>query len=224
MKKILFTKELNKNWLKKNLTSKLDFEIYSALKIEIYPQEKFIKKIDLNSSKFIISSQNAVKAIYGLEINGKFLAIGKNTARQLKEIGSDIVHCEDYAIDLANYIVDNYEPQTWNFFCGNNRRKTLFEQLSPNGHTLNEIICYDSIPMNLIIDSDLFDAFVFFSPLAVKTFFSNNSVPENSVIFSIGKTTTEEIKNYTKNTLITANVPLQERVIEKINTYYDTKK
>jgi len=222
VKKILFTKELDTEWLKENLAGNLDFEIHPVLKIDIYPAEKFIHKINQDSNKFIVSSQNAGKAISDLKLNGKFYAVGKNTAEELQDSGFEVVHFEHYAADLAKFILENQKPQTWNFFCGNNRRETLFEKLIPNGHFLNEIICYDSAPMNDKIDPELYDSFAFFSPLAVKTYFSNNSVPENSVIFSIGNTTTEEIKKHTKNKIITAEIPLLEKVVSKINEYYIT--
>jgi len=225
VRKILFTKELDKTRLKEDLAGNLDFEICPAMRIEIYQQEEFVHKINQNIHKFIVSSQNSVKAIADLELEGEFYVVGKNTAQKLVESGFKVVHFENYASELAEYILKNEKPQSWNFFCGNNRRETLFEKLIPNGHSLNEIICYDSVPMNYMIDSKSFDGFAFFSPLAVKTYFSNNnSVPENSVIFSIGNTTTEEIKKHTKNNIITAEIPLLERVVEKINKYYDTEK
>lgn len=220
MRKILFTKELDANQLKKSLAENLDFEISSALRIEIYPKEKFTPKINPNTHKFIVSSQNSVKAIEGLKLEGEFYVVGKNTAGKLKESGFKVIHFENYASELAEYILKNEKPQSWNFLCGNNRRETLFERLIPNGHLLNEIICYDSIPNSFQIDSNRFEGFAFFSPLAVKTYFSNNSVPENSVIFSIGNTTTEEIKKHTKNKIITAETPLLEKVVKKINEYY----
>jgi len=222
LRKILFTKELDVNQLKKSLAENLDFEILPALRIEIYPQEKFTPKINPNTHKFIVSSQNSVKAIEDLKLEGAFYVVGKNTAGKLEESGFKVIHFENYASELAEYILKNEKPQNWNFFCGNHRRETLFEKLVPNGHSLNEIICYDSIPNPSEIDSNHFDGFAFFSPLAVKTYFSNNSVPENSVIFSIGNTTTEEIKKHTKNRIITAEIPLLEKVVKKINEYYIT--
>lgn len=222
LRKILFTKELDVNQLKKSLAENLDFEILPALRIEIYSKEKFTPKINPNTHKFIVSSQNSVKAIEDLKLDGEFYVVGKNTAGKLEESGFKVIHFENYASELAEYILKNEEPQSWNFFCGNHRRETLFEKLVPNGHSLNEIICYDSIPNPSEIDSNHFDGFAFFSPLAVKTFFSNNTIPVNSVIFSIGNTTTEEIKKHTKNRIKTAEIPLLEKVVKKINEYYIT--
>ncbi|HLV23184.1 MAG TPA: uroporphyrinogen-III synthase [Moheibacter sp.] len=224
MKKILFTKEINANWLKENLADNLDFEIFPALKITIHPQEKFVSKINEDSNKFLVSSQNSVKAISGLNLDGEFYVVGEKTAKSLKAAGFEVVHFENYAEDLADFLLKNTQPQSWNFFCGNHRRETLFEKLIPNGHLLNEIICYDSIQNSSEIDSTKFNGIAFFSPLAVKTFFSLNSLTENSVIFSIGNTTNQEIKKYTNNPIVTAEIPLVEKVIEKINEYYDTEK
>lgn len=221
--KILFTKELDKSWLCQNLAPKIVFEICPALRIAVYPQEKFTHKINTDTNKFIVSSQNAVEAISGLNLKGEFFAVGKNTAGKLAEQGFNVVHSEDYASDLAEYIMENHKPRTWNFFCGNNRRETLFEKLIPSGHIINEIVCYESVPADDMGNPESFDAFAFFSPLAVRIFFSKHSVPENSVIFSIGNTTTEQIKHYTKNKIITAENPFVEKVVSKINEYYDTK-
>ncbi len=224
VRKILFTKELDANRLKEYLAGNLEFEICPTLRIQIHPQEKFIAKINQTTDKFIVSSQNSVKAIEGLKMDGEFYVVGKNTAQKLADSGFKVAHFENYASELADYILKNFQAESWNFFCGNNRRETLFEKLIPNGHILNEIICYDSLPLNYMIDSNSFDAFAFFSPLAVKTFFSNHSISENSVIFSIGNTTNEEIKKHTDNQIITAEIPLLEKVIEKINEHYDTEK
>jgi len=224
VKKVLFTKELDSSQLKKTLAKNLDFTVYPALKIEIYPKERFQSKIDYNTHKFLISSQNSVKAISELKLEGDFFVVGEKTAKKLKELDFKVAHFENYARDLANYILKNSEPENWNFFCGNNRRETLFERLTPKGHVLNEILCYDSIPNPIQIETNTYDGFAFFSPLAVKTFFSENSIPESSVIFSIGETTNEEIKKHTNNNIITAEIPLLEKVIEKINRYYDTEK
>ncbi len=219
MKKILFTKEIDIVWLRNNVANDLDFEICPALKINIFPKETFEPKINTATNKFIVSSQNSVQAISDLKLEGEFFVVGKKTAEILAKKGFQVIHFENYASELAEFILKNYEPQSWNFFCGNNRRETLFEKLEPHGHTLHEIVCYESIPMDFRIQS-AYDAFAFFSPLAVKTFFANHSVSPNSVIFSIGNTTTEEIMKHTNNKTLTADIPLIERVVEKINDYF----
>lgn len=224
MRKILFTKELDENWVRQNLHLNLQFEICPFLKIDHYPQEKLATKINFDSSKFIVTSQNSIHAISGLKLDGEFFVVGKSTAQKLTEKKFKVVHFENHALELANYILRNYQPQTWNFFCGNNRRDALFEALLPNGHLVTEIICYESCPVDHKIDLHTFHGIAFFSPLAVKTFFSTNSVVENTTIFSIGKTTTDEIRNHTKNKIITAEIPQREKVIEQINKYYDTEK
>lgn len=224
MKKVLFTKGIDTIWLRENLTENLGFEIVPFLEIKSLSSEHFISKIDPNSNRFIISSQNAVKAISNLNLEGEFFVVGQNTAKKLTKNNSKVVHFKHYASELGQYIVQNYEPQIWNFFCGNTRRDTLFEILIPNGHQINEMICYESTPKDLIIETGNFDALVFFSPLAVKTFFSKNQPTEKSIIFSIGNTTTAALKNYTNNQIINSDIPTKEDLINKINQYYDSEK
>ena len=224
MKKILFTKELDTNWLNQNLTKDLRYEIIPLLDIEIYSKEDFVGKIDANSSKYIVSSQNTAKAISEMNLEGEFFVVGQNTAKKLSEDGKKIMHFENYAFDLGNYILQNYEAQSWNFFCGNNRRETIVELLSTNGHTVNEIICYVSTPKKKRVPTSEFDAVVFFSPLAVKTYFSSPQTQQDVLYFSIGDTTYSEILKYTNHKIITSAIPTKEKLIEKINEYYDSEK
>lgn len=219
--KILFTKDLPKDWLAGKLNSSLDFSIRPALKIEYISPEKFESRIIPEVKKYLISSQNSVHAIRELNLEGDFYVVGQKTAELLTQSNFKVAQVADYAIDLSAYILENLEPQTWNFFCGNNRRDELVEILGSEGHNLNEIICYNSYPQELKVRSESYTGFVFFSPLSVKTYFQHNFIPKGAIVFSIGNTTTGELKKHTENEIITSSVPEVEQIIETINQYYN---
>jgi uroporphyrinogen-III synthase len=218
--KILFTKDIPQEWIQEKLMPNLDFSIRPLLKIEIIPTEKFENRILSEVPKFLISSQNSVRAISKLNVEGEFYVVGNKTADQLKNLGFQVKHVENYAIDLAAYILDNEKPQVWNFFCGNNRRDELVEILGNENHKLNEIICYNSTPQELKIRPEVYSAFVFFSPLSVRTFFQTYQLPKNAVVFSIGNTTTGELIKHTPNEIITANTPDLDHLLQTINAFY----
>lgn len=221
--KILFTKDISKEWIQERLHSSLDFSIRPALKIELIPAEKFQNKINPTFKNYLISSQNSVKAIQDLDLEGEFYVVGKRTAEELAKANFKIAHVENYAIDLAAHILENLEPQEWNFFCGNNRRDELVEILGNEHHRLNEIICYNSYPQDLKLKSEAYTGFAFFSPLSVRTYFENHTIPKNAVVFSIGNTTSGELIKHTQNELITANIPDLEHLLHTINDYYVKK-
>jgi uroporphyrinogen-III synthase len=218
--KILFTKDLPKDWIQERIHPSLDFSVRPTLKIEIIPSEKFENRILKEVDQYLISSQNAVKAIQNLKFDGEFYVVGKKTADQLVQNGFKVKHAENYAIDLAANILENLEPQIWNFFCGNNRRDELVEILGNENHKLNEIICYNSQPQELKIKAEAYCGFVFCSPLSVHTFFQSYQLPSKAVAFSIGNTTTGELIKHTNNEIITANIPDLDHLLQTINEYY----
>lgn len=218
--KILFTKDLSQEWIAGKLDPSLDFSIRPALKIELISSDQFENRIIPEIKKYLISSQNSVKAISKLNLDGEFYVVGQKTAEFLRNSNFNVVQVADYAIDLAALILDNETPQTWNFFCGNNRRDELVEILGNEGHKLNEIICYNSYPQDLKVRSEAYTGFVFFSPLSVKTYFENNFIPKGAIVFSIGNTTTGELKKHTENTIITSEVSEMEHLIQTINKFY----
>jgi uroporphyrinogen-III synthase len=83
------------------------------------------------------------------------------------------------------------------FFCGDQRMDILPEQLKKKGVNLKEIIVYDTI-LNPVRIAYQPDAILFFSPTAVKSFFSLNVLTPSTTIFAMGKTTADSLKKYTE--------------------------
>ena len=85
------------------------------------------------------------------------------------------------------------------------------------------MIVYKTIQTPKTIEKN-YDAVVFFSPSAVHSFFSVNTLPINTVIFSIGKTTTATIQSYCSNMIITSEWPGKEQMIDRVLEYFDSNK
>lgn len=224
IKSLLFTKEIDKDWLAEQFGSELLIDTISSLKISLTNQEEIVEQLNLKSKQYLITSQNSVRAIKGLNLDGEFYVVGIKTAQKLKDLGFNVVLETDYAQDLADAILKQNDRKEWNFFCGNTRRDLLVDVLSKNGHHLNEVITYQSQPIENRMNQE-YDAYVFFSPLSFQTFVKNNQIPTESIIFTVGKTTTAAVEQiYTNHTIITANIPLVEVVVNQIKDSINDKK
>jgi len=105
------------------------------------------------------------------------------------------------------------------FFCGLQRLDELPETLRANDIKVDEIVVYTTTLIPNFITKD-YDGILFFSPSAVHSFFSDNTIATSVVLFSIGNTTTATIKTYCTNKVITSEWPGKENMIDKVLEYY----
>ena len=120
---------------------------------------------------------------------------------------------------LADKIIQTKTIEEVVFFCGDHRLDELPETLRYNSITVNELVVYTTVQLPVFIEKD-YDAFIFFSPSAVHSFFSMNTVPINAIMFSIGKTTTATIQTYCTNKVVTSEWPGKDQMIENIISYF----
>lgn len=109
------------------------------------------------------------------------------------------------------------------FFCGSKRRDELPDTLKNAGITVHEIEVYETISTPHKLENDL-DGVLFFSPSAVKSFFSVNQLKKNVACFAIGPTTAASIKEHTDNTIVTSKGTTQEMMLAAINSYFENIK
>jgi hydroxymethylbilane synthase len=84
------------------------------------------------------------------------------------------------------------------FFCGDKRRDELPEKLRHQGIQVEEVIVYNTTETPRIITKN-YDGVLFYSPSAVRSFFSLNNLPATTTCYAIGETTAAEIKKYCSN-------------------------
>lgn len=120
---------------------------------------------------------------------------------------------------LAEKIIQSGNINEVVFFCGDQRLDELPETLKANGVTVHEVVVYKTKLLPKFVSKD-YDGILFFSPSAVHSFFSDNTVSTNVVLFSIGSTTTATIKTYSSNKVLTSEWPGKENMIEMVMDFY----
>lgn len=214
---ILSTKKLKTN--QRELLLNRGIGLVEKNFISIVPLAFDIEHIPEN---IIFTSKNAVKAVLQLpdlrELQQKrIFCVGEKTAAFLKQNGFKPFRIANYGSDLASVIVDEFNEEEFLFFCGKKRHYDLPKQLENAGVSFSEVEVYDTLPDQKKIDR-IFDGVLFFSPSAVKSYCSVNSM-NSSVAFCIGTTTATEAKKNTDNIII-ASTPSIESVIVQVVKYF----
>jgi uroporphyrinogen-III synthase len=124
------------------------------------------------------------------------------------------------ATALAEKIVLRHPMEEVVFFCGDQRLNELPETLLANHIPVKEIAVYTTIETPQPIEKN-YSGILFFSPSAVHSFFSVNTINTNVILFSIGKTTTATIRSYCTNTVETSEWPGKQQMIERVIAYFE---
>lgn len=123
------------------------------------------------------------------------------------------------ATALAEKIIHHGGIEKVIYFCGDQRLDELPETLKANGIAVEEIVVYETIQTPVDVQKN-YDGIVFFSPSAVHSFFSLNTIPTTTILFSIGKTTSASIRTYVTNEVITSEWPGKEQMIHQVVAYF----
>jgi len=107
------------------------------------------------------------------------------------------------------------------FFCGDQRMDILPENLKKHGVCLTEFVVYDTRLTPSHIEK-LPDAILFFSPTAVRSFFSMNTLTSLTTVFAMGKTTAAALKQYTSNNIIISSEADKAFVLSLALEYADS--
>jgi uroporphyrinogen-III synthase len=89
---------------------------------------------------------------------------------------------------------------------------------------MEEIIVYETFETPQKISKKHYDGIFFFSPSAVKSFFSLNKLNEEIQVFAIGKTTGDAIQKNIDRELIIAETPGEENMIDQVISHFSTTK
>ncbi|SDS46922.1 hydroxymethylbilane synthase [Winogradskyella sediminis] len=170
----------------------------------------------------IITSQNAVEALLtnfsAPELQFKNIyCVGRKTKRMVEKRIGKVKHFEQYAKDLANYMVEYMDGTEVSYFCSNLRLDTIPDILEENNIKVNEIEAYETKFDAEKVEGEL-DGVMFYSPSTVQSFLKQNKA--NGIAFCIGETTATEAKKYYKDVRV-AKVPLVESVVELVNKFYE---
>jgi uroporphyrinogen-III synthase len=121
------------------------------------------------------------------------------------------------AHDLSSLMIED-RVQEATFFCGDQRLDTLPFKLKNCGITLHEIVVYETRLSPQSVEGPI-DAILFFSPTAVKSFFSMNRLSAGTMAFVIGTTTAEALKKFTGSSFAISSEPDKEAVLKMAMEY-----
>jgi uroporphyrinogen-III synthase len=164
----------------------------------------------------------------------KIFCIGSATRRSVcEQFGEQsIAGIADSAGELADRIIQQSFRQSNTkegktngivFFCGDQRRDDLPIKLSKEDIHVREIVVYKTVETPHVV-KDIYDGIVFFSPSAVNSFFSVNTLSAAVVLFSIGDTTATAIRERCGNRVIVADSPGKEALIREAIQYFKTER
>ncbi|PUZ24466.1 uroporphyrinogen-III synthase [Chitinophaga costaii] len=136
-----------------------------------------------------------------------------------------VVLTAPHADALATQLLEFPALKEVYYLCGDQRRDTIPTRLRENGIHVSERIVYHNTATPQKINNH-YDALLFFSPTAVKSFFSVNALPSTTRCFAIGHTTGAALQATTHNDIITADNPaaatLLQMAIDHLEHHYNS--
>lgn len=173
----------------------------------------------------VFTSMNAVDAVTDM-LDGyipewRIYCMGHATQQQVASYFGEhaIAGTADSAAHLAEEIIENEEPDEVIFFCGNRRRDELPSRLRKEKIEVTEIEVYETILLPRKVEK-AYDGVLFFSPSAVESFFTDNNLPAAAVVFAIGETTAQAVKQYCSNKIIIAQQPGKDALLAQVTDYF----
>jgi len=192
----------------KNIPSSVDIQVIPFIEIIQRPGAELIPLINAYASEklnVVFTSAYAVKFVSGwLKQKPDWLiyCIRNETRIAVLNWFGPEVKCKfaSNALFLSRLMISEGVKEAL-FFCGDQRLDILPDNLRNNGVELNELIVYDTRlkPVKLKEPPEII---LFFSPTAVKSFFSMNEISSGTTVIAMGTTTAEALKKYTEYPVI----------------------
>jgi uroporphyrinogen-III synthase len=125
------------------------------------------------------------------------------------------------ATALANAITALGDVREVYFICGKQRRDELPAILQQHHITVHELVVYENAATPAKMDAAAYDGVFFFSPSAVQSFFSVNTLPAATVCFAIGDTTAAALRTVTNNKIIISGSPSAYALLDAATAYFN---
>ena len=228
----ILSSKILKPYIKDQLTDN-DFNVveHDFIKIENVNSVDLKEIFSSQPPNYIFTSKNAVKAFanhiaaYKIKVDKKsiFFALSGETQQALVDEGYKVLITKDNAIGLANEIISTNNEKQFVFFCGNKRRNVLPDAMYNAGLQLKEVVLYKTILQAKKIEV-AYQAVLFFSPSAIKSFFEGNTLAKSVQCFCIGYTTANTLKEYKINNKVKViSFPSQQVMIDEVLHYFNIK-
>ncbi|AZA61712.1 uroporphyrinogen-III synthase [Chryseobacterium indoltheticum] len=205
---ILFTKNIDLKYLSEKLGNNISVDCIEVIKTKSISVDRF----DLKDLSLIFTSFNGVKSFFENKFKpnedftaknyNKIYCVGEKTKRELRKNGFGTFKVLKNAETLSQFIIENCAHEKFIHFCGNLALDVLDKKLPLQNISYKKVTVYETEALNPVIH-EKYHAIVFFSPSGVRSFAKNNSL-ENTILFSIGETTSKEVRKHTKSEIFTS--------------------
>ena len=225
---VLFTRPLDAILAQKASLRKVLVDTAKFIETKTTNDQAIIESVRATSDKastVIFTSTNAVEAVVSFianKPNWDIYCIGGATKDAVIEVFGEaaIKSLAKSAANLAEKIIAAGTVEKVVFFCGDQRLTTLPETLAANGIEVDELVVYNTELTPQIVEKN-YHGVAFFSPSAVHSFFSENTVATSVILFAIGKTTAATIASYCSNKIVTCEWPGSEQMLDTIIHYFE---
>ncbi len=222
--KILFTKNVDPVVVSSYLGEDIKYDCMEVIKTVPIRTTPF----ELKNYSLIFTSVNGVNAFFQNQFKpnedftsrcfNKIYCVGEKTKRELRKYGFGTFKVLKNAEALSQFIIGNCQHEKFLHFCGNLALDVLHQDLPLQNIRYKKIVVYHTEELNPVIH-EKYKAIVFFSPSGVRSFAKHNSL-EGMTLFSIGKTTSKEIKNYTQRIIFTSDDNNLVSILSLIRNHY----
>ena len=225
---ILFTRTLDAMLLQKASLKNVLIDTTNFIETVSVTDAAITAQIDAYSQQnitVVFTSTNAIETVISVIKNipnWDIYCIGGATKDAVIEaFGEDKIKAiAKSASNLADKIISTDKVKKVVFFCGDQRLTNLPETLTAKGIEVIEVIVYNTILVPQIIEKN-YNGIAFFSPSAVHSFFSENTISTNVIMFAIGKTTAATIASYCSNKIVTCEWPGSEQMLDAVINYFE---
>jgi uroporphyrinogen-III synthase len=192
----------------KNIPAWVDIQVIPFIEIIQRPGVELIPVINAYGSEklnVVFTSAHAVKFVSGwLKQKPDWLiyCIRNETRIAVLNWFGPEVNCKfaSNALFLSRLMISEGVKNAL-FFCGDQRLDILPDNLRNNGVELNELIVYDT-RLKPVKVKEVPEIILFFSPTAVRSFFSMNEISSGTTVIAMGATTAEALKQHTVHPVI----------------------
>jgi uroporphyrinogen-III synthase len=232
---ILFTRSIDETAKNRLKASNIDVFECNVLTINALPTAlDDILNAFADFKNLVFTSQHAVRIFCDI-LNENHIVIPPSvclfstsgeTKNVIKKYGYYPTLTADAAEPLAHLMLEKADISGGvHFICGTLSLPILPRILTENNITLHKIMVYETLtvppPPNEAImplsQATSFDAVVFFSLSAAGAFLMTSQLLNPTIVFTLGKTTAEYVRNKTGiNTIFTAEKPTIESLIDTI--------
>lgn len=242
MPTILFTRSIDNIHKQKLATAGFEVIEHNFLTINsLHDAEDTILKEFLHFKNLVFTSQHAVQIFFDV-LNARHIALDPSvkifsTSGETKNIlekygysptlsapaAEPLAHLMLEKIDLTTVTASGARQEGVHFICGNLSLPILPDILTGKGIFLKKIKVYETVKHPLLLHavrSDNLvtsDAVVFFSLSAADAFLMDNKLEDSTIVFTLGATTAQYIKEKTGiKAIFMAEKPTIESLIQTI--------